>query len=160
MNIEKIEDKKESLFKNLKIYEAIKIINKDNKEIFIDIVDYYKEKYDLKKEIISKDLDLLIEKKLLTARFSYIFYIILNQRYTFKPSKTKVGIYYREKLGRKSKTINSLKVYDLNYTKEEIDFKRKVARQLIRLNNKKLSAKVIHKITELPLTEIENMQYR
>lgn len=154
-----IDSLKKSLFNDVKAHEAIYIINKDNKEDFLNIIDYYKEKYNFDKEIITKDLNLLIEEKLLTGRLSYVFYIISNQKYYIKPSKTKVGIYYREKIGIKSKTINRRRFYDLNSTDEENYFKRKVAKKLIDLNNKKLSTKTIHKITELPLSEVENLQY-
>jgi len=89
----------------------------------------YIHKYDGKryiddwKYLISKDISYLSKSNILTARLAIVIYKVTT--FKFDDSSTRIGNYYREKLGVKSKTIrlpqnvyhipdNTTKAYDLN----------------------------------------------
>lgn len=116
---------------------------------------------------LDKHINILKNKKILTASFAHYLYKIFML--DFSSSATKVGLQISKSLNSKSKTFThaslteikssnyNLKAYDLNINQIEIDTKRKIAENLISLKKEKLDYKTIAKVVNLPEEEVSKI---
>jgi hypothetical protein len=120
----------------------------------------------------SHDISLLVNKNLLTSRFSAILYRLSTL--DVEADITKTGRYFHKKSGSKSKlytvksgisliysickVINrkSLKAYDLSINESEMAIREEIAIKLINLDIEKLDIKIIADITGFPRGGLKN----
>lgn len=160
INIKTIIENKEELFD--KIRERKRLL----KSITGIDFDLDKSVSFLKNDIVelSKHINFLKEKNILTASFAHYLYKIFML--DFNSSTTKVGLKISKSLNSRSKTFSyksltdiksdnyNLKAYDLNINQIEIDTKIKIAKNLLTLKEGEFNNKIIAKVTELSEKDI------
>lgn len=108
-------------------------------------------------------LNFYYDKKILVAGFAQRLYRLCSLN--FHISSDRIGTKIREIIGIKSKTVSlvifnkrkNVRVYNLNYDKEEYKIKIDIAKKLILLNSKELNVKKITDLIELPLKKVEQL---
>jgi len=122
------------------------------------------------------DVKMLSENQLLTSRLAIIIY--KTSKLEINANFTKIGRYWHEVIGTKSKTFNTnmlikrspnnivishdliqknFKAYDLNINESEMTIRMEIANNLLSYNVVNLSLEMIAKATKLPLQTIKQL---
>jgi hypothetical protein len=125
-------------------------------------------------ENLTDDLIILKHEQILPARLAVIIYRIALL--DIEATTTKVGRYFNEHLGLKSKVFyfnhprikktvltntlarNKFKAYDLEASEREEKVRREIALSLIRLNLSELDMGTICEVTKLPMSKVKKLK--
>jgi hypothetical protein len=117
-------------------------------------------------DCIYNEVTLFKEKQILTSRLAVLLYRVCTL--DVLASTTKVGRYYANKTGSRSKVFKnvspvgkdlhtkSFKAYDLSVNEKEMKVRKEIAMNLISEPKVNLELDEIAKITKLPLSELED----